>query len=457
MYQTWEEALSAAKHQEESTQKSKKKKAPTKQEQKQSLIQMLRSKQEERKLRRELGNFYHERAFLAKYKEVQDYLLEKSGKSGFFDPTQLLSLDTLYFVVFGERSNGKTFAVLVIAFIRYVLYGEKFAYLRRWDLDLTPRRLESLFGALKKFELIEFLTDGEYEFVHCFQRCFYLGRWPSDEEFDACNATHGGVPCIREPDPFCFAFALNNMEHDKGGNQPADITTIIFDEFMSRQRYLTDELTLFSNCISSIKRDDGRFKVWMLGNTVTTYCPYFREMGLKHITEMKKGETQTYQGSDPSTTIAVHWAGSPDGDAKAEINKFFAFDNPRLKMITEGSFETAEYPKCPRELDEEHLAFIFFLCFDNDIIQGNIYSYDEGEFIFWNPKTTPLRYPDEDLIYSDQYDWRSNYRSSFKNPQTREEAALIELINRDKMFFADNQTGETLRNFILNSKSIITR
>lgn len=455
MYQTWEEALKDAKA--NSLDVSDTPKKQSKAAQKQSFIQKLKQSQEERKLRRELGNFYHEKAFIAKYREVQNYLLEQSGQSGFFDPTQLLSLDTLYFVVFGERSNGKTFAVLVIAFIRYALYGEKFAYIRRWDLDLTPRRIEGLFGAFSKFNLISFITEGEYTFIHTYQRCFYLGRWPQDDELDMCNAKHNGIDCIREPDPFGYCFALNNMEHDKGGNQPPEITTILFDEFMSRQRYLADELTLFSNVISSIKRTDGRFKVWMLGNTVTTYCPYFREMGLKHITEMKKGETQTYQGSDPSTTIAVHWAGSPDGDAKTEINKFFAFDNPRLKMITEGSFETADYPKCPRELDDEHLAFVFFLCFDSDVIQGNIYAYPDGEFIFWNPKTTELKHPDEDLIYSDQYDYRNNWRSSFKNPQTKEEAALIELINRDKMFFADNQTGETLRNFIINSKSIIQR
>ena len=415
--------------------------------------------QEERRLRRELKDFYHEKAFLAMYKKVQDYLLEKSGKSGFFDPTMLLSLETLYYVVFGERSNGKTFAVLVICLIRYVLYGEKFAYLRRWDLDLKPRQLESLFGAFDKFDLISFITDNEYSMITMYQRQYFLARFPvTEEDMDLCNARKGGIPCIKEPEPFGYAFALSQMEHDKGGNYPKDITTIVFDEFMSRQRYLVDELALFSNCISSIKRDDGRFRVWMLGNTVNQYCPYFREMGLKHINQMKPGETQTYQGSDPSTTIAVHWAGSPDASAKADINRFFAFDNPKLKMITEGSFETAEYPKCPRERLDKDLAFTFFLQFDNDLLQANIYAYENGdEFIFWFPKTTPLKYPDEDLIYSDQFDSRCNWRVDFSHPQTPEEAAIAKLISMNKMFFADNQTGETLRNFLLNKPAIINR
>ena len=462
MLNSWEEAMSYAEVElkEEPLEEPKKKKSQA--AKKQNFFQTIRSKVEERKLQRELGNFYHEKAFMAKYKEVQDYLLKKSGKAGYFDPLEIIPLDTLYFMVCGERSNGKTFAVLVICLIRYILYGEKFTYLRRWDLDLTPRRLDTLFGSLQKFQLVEFITDGEYDFIAVYQRAFYLGRNPRDEdEAEVANAKLGGIPYIREPEPFGYAFALSMMEHDKGGNQPVDITTIIFDEFMSRQRYLIDELALFSNCISSIKRDDGRFKVWMLGNTVTTYCPYFREMGLKHIKEMKKGEIQTYQGSDPSTTIAVQWADSPDKDAKSEINKFFAFDNPKLKMITEGSFETADYPKFPNLGDSKkdyEIVFRFFLDFDNDLLQADVYASDseDSEFIFWHPKTTPLKDEDDDLIYSEKVVYKSNYRRSFKNPQTTEEAAIRNLIALEKMFFADNQCGETLRNFMLNATPIIS-
>lgn len=426
-------------------------------------IKKLQENAEARKKARDLKNFYHESAFIEMYRKVQNYLLEKTGQSGYFDPMEIIPLDTLYYMVFGERSNGKTFAVLVICLIRYVLYGEKFAYLRRWDLDLTPRRLETLFGALDKFKLVEFITDGEYQFITQFQRQFYLGRWATDEEFEdgMPNNKVNGVPYIREPEPFGYAFALSMMEHDKGGNQPVDITTILYDEFMSRQRYLVDELALFSNCISSIKRDDGRFKVWMLGNTVTTYCPYFREMGLKHITEMKKGEIQTYQGSDPETTIAVMWAGSPDADAKKDINKFFAFDNPKLKMITEGSFETAAYPKFPDlgdSKDDYQIVFSFFLEFDNDLLQADVYGSDvrDSEFIFWHPKTTELKHPEEELIYTDQVKVGSNYRRSFTTCLTPEESAIKRLIALEKMFFADNQCGETLRNFMVNPSPIIS-
>lgn len=463
MLNSWDEAMKYAQEElKDSVPEAPKEKKKTQTVKKQNFFLGILNKIEERKRTRDNGNFYHESAFIAMYRKVQNYLLEKTGQSGYFDPMEIIPLDTLYFMVFGERSNGKTFAVLVICLIRYVLYGEKFAYLRRWDLDITPRRVETLFGAFQKFQLVEFITDGEYDFISVYQRQFYLGRNPRDEEeAEVANAKANGIPYIREPEPFGYAFALSMMEHDKGGNQPVDITTILYDEFMSRQRYLVDELALFSNCISSIKRDDGRFKVWMLGNTVTTYCPYFREMGLKHITEMKKGEIQTYQGSDPETTIAVMWAGSPDADAKKDINKFFAFDNPKLKMITEGSFETAAYPKFPDlgdSKDDYQIVFNFFLEFDNDLLQADVYASDvrDSEFIFWHPKTTELKHPEEELIYTDQVKVGSNYRRSFANCLTPEEAAIKKLIALEKMFFADNQCGETLRNFMLNPSPIIS-
>ena len=76
-------------------------------------------------------------------------------------------------------------------------------------------------------------------------------------------------------------------------------------------------------------------KVWMLGNTVSTYCPYFREMGLRHVKEMEIGGVQQDTGTRDDCTIVVHWAdGLPQGK---ETDKYFAFDNPKLKMISEVS------------------------------------------------------------------------------------------------------------------------
>lgn len=378
--------------------------------------------------------FYKEPEFLRTLKDVQKWLQKKNGKSGFFDPLKMILFGTLYIIVYGERSNGKTFGALLCAVIRYFLYGELFSYVRRWDEDFRPKAISRLFGGLEKMKVIEYLSGGQWNHVVHRSRMFYLAGYDED-----------GNEIISEK-PFGFGFALTQMEHDKGGNYPNNITTIIFDEFLTRGMYLPDEMALFANVLSTVLRDDGQAKIWMLGNTVSKFCPYFREMGLIHIKEMEIGGIQEYTGTREDCTIVVHWAdGLPNGK---ETDKYFAFDNPKLKMITEGRFETAIYPHCPFDLSSAEIAFTFFIFFADDLLRGDIYVHNGNEFIMFVPKTTELKYPDEELVYSDKYDSRMNWRRRITRPMTKAEKAIFDLIRAEKVFYADNETGEVMRNYL---------
>ena len=387
--------------------------------------------------------FYSEPEFLRILKDTQKWIAKKAGKSGFFDPLKMILYKTLYIIVFGERSNGKTFGALLCALIRYFLFGEYFAIVRRWDEDFRPKAISRLFGGLEKYGVIEYLSGGEWNHVVHRSRMFYLATW--DEN---------GAEIIA-PEPFGFGFALTQMEHDKGGNYPAKVSTIIFDEFLTRGMYLPDEMALFSNVLSTVIRDDGQAKIWMLGNTVSRYCPYFREMGLRHVREMEIGGVQEYTGTRDDCTIVVHWAdGLPEGK---ETDKYFAFDNPKLKMITEGRFETAVYPHCPFDLATADVVFTFFVWFADDLLRGDVIVRGGDEFIMFTPKTTELKFPDSELIYSDRIDTRRNWRRRITRPATDAERAILMLIKLEKVFYADNETGEVMRTYLqwCNSEKVV--
>lgn len=380
------------------------------------------------------SDFYYESEFLRTLKDVQKWIKKKTGKSGFFDPLKMLIYRTLYIIVYGERSNGKTFGSLLCAIIRYFLYGELFAYVRRWDEDFRPKAISRLFGGLEKLGVIAYLSGGEWNHIVHRSRMFYLATYDED-----------GKEILSET-PIGYGFALTQMEHDKGGTYPPNVTTIVFDEFLTRGMYLPDEMALFANVLSTVLRDDGQAKIWMLGNTVSKYCPYFREMGLIHIREMEIGGIQEYTGTREDCTIVVHWAdGVPNGK---ETDKYFAFDNPKLKMITEGRFETAIYPHCPFDLSTAEIVFTFFVWFADDILRGDVIVHDGCEFIMFVPKTTELKYPDDELIYSDKYDSRMNWRRRITRPMTKPEHAILDLIRAEKVFYADNETGEIMRNYL---------
>ena len=379
--------------------------------------------------------FYIEPEFLRAVKDAQKWLQKSTGKKGFFDPIPMMQHRALYNIVFGERANGKTFAAQLIALVRYVTYGELFCVIRRWDEDFKPKNAGRFFGGLEKTGLIKYLTGGNWDHIYTRSRMFYLAAW--DDEGKE----------IRDSQPIGYGFALTQMEHDKGGTYPPNITTGIFDEFITRSIYVPDEFILFSNVVSTIIRDDGRCIFWMLGNTVSKYCPYFREMGLKHIREMEQGSTSLYKDGSGRALTCVHYAdGLPDGK---ETDRYFAFDNPKLQMITAGDFETANFPHLPREYQTAEICFTFFIDFDGEKLRGDVIRSDSGEeWIYFTPKTTDFKFPDDELIFSDRYDPRPNWRRRITRPATPAEKALLDLIRAEKVFYCDNTCGESVRTYL---------
>ena len=65
-------------------------------------------------------------------KEFLTMLQEIIGDKGFYNPIPQFKCDTLYNLAWGERSNGKSYGTVSAGLLRYVLYGEKMAIIRRW-------------------------------------------------------------------------------------------------------------------------------------------------------------------------------------------------------------------------------------------------------------------------------------------------------------------------------------
>ena len=158
--------------------------------------------------------------------------------------------------------------------------------------------------------------------------------------------------------PFLFWFALNDMEHDKSITY-TNLTMIIFDEFLTRRGYVgsdSDEFVLLMNVISTLVRHNNNIDVWLLGNTVNKDSIYFKEMGLKHVKDMKQGDIDIYEYGDSGLKVAVEYCDAPNKDGKPS-DIYFAFDNAqsRLAMITGGAWEMNVYPHCPYKIGRAHV------------------------------------------------------------------------------------------------------
>ena len=287
--------------------------------------------------------------------------MAKKEKIKYWDIWNILSVKARYYVIFGERSNGKTYGTLEYCIEEYFKNGDEFAYIRRWDEDLVGKKGESLFNAHLKNGVIKKLSRGRYNHIIYKSRAYYFAN--IDEE--------GKV--IADARPFAYAFALTQSEHYKSNSYP-NIKNIIFDEFLTRGAYLPDEFVIFQNVLSTIIRLRDDVKIFMLGNTVNKYCPYFKEMGLNRVKNQKEGTIDVYEYGETGLKVAVEYACI---DAKIKkSNVYFAFNNPRLNMIKNGSWEIDIYPHYPRDIykgvDAKDIKYTFYIEFESELLEGNI-------------------------------------------------------------------------------------
>ena len=352
----------------------------------------------------------------------------------YYSLKNILSKKAQYNIIFGERSNGKTYSVLKYGLEQYTKDGKQMAIIRRWQDDFKGKRGASMFDSLAANYEIEYMTKGKWTNVY-----YFGGRW------FLCNYKDDGTREIDET-PFAYAFSITSMEHDKSTSYP-NVTTILFDEFLTRTAYLPDEFVLFMNVLSTIIRDRTNVKIFMLGNTVNKYCPYFSEMGLKHIKNMEPGTIDLYQYGNSGLSVAVEYT-APNKNGKGS-DLYFAFDNPKLTMITGGAWEIDIYPHCPCKYKPKDVLFKFYIEFDSELLECEIVNADNNLFIFIHKKTTPLKEPEKDLIYSTEYSPLPNRKRKITVPTSNMENKIYNLFKTDKVFYSDNETGEIVRNYII--------
>ena len=352
----------------------------------------------------------------------------------FYSYTNIDKTDAVYKMIIGERSNGKTYGALKKIVENYYAKRKQGALIRRWDEDLKGKRGQAMFESLVSNDEITKITHGMWTGVYYYSGRWYLCRYEDDNR-------------ITDDTPFCYGFSLSAMEHDKSTSYP-DITTVVFDEFLSRTSYLPDEFVLFCNVLSTIIRHRTDVIIYMLGNTVNKYCPYFNEMGLKHVKDMEQGTIDVYSyGKDGKLKVAVEYC-KPFAKGKPS-DFYFNFDNSALKMITGGAWEIAVYPHLPVKYKPKDVLYRFYISFDGENLQCNVIHIQKSTFIYIHRKTTPLKNESSDLIFSPEYCHTPNWRRKINKPYDKIGNKIAELFKKDKVFYSSNEVGEIVRNYLL--------
>lgn len=363
-----------------------------------------------------------------------DIAAEEPAAPEYYSYDAIMDIEAVYRIIIGMRANGKTYGWADLAIDAFFDFGLPSAYIRRFDEMIKPKVIADLFDP--HIEKIIEKSNGEYNGIVYRGNCWYMVKKAQNK--------HGQTVIIaRAEEPFCRAYAINTIETTKGPDR-GQVWSICFDEFITRMYYLANEFVLFQQLLSSIIRNRSGVQIFMLANTVSKSCPYFRDMGLFRVLSQEQGTIDVYQMGTTGGKIAVEYCAAVES-VKKNVQQYFAFDNPQLDMITSGGWEIALYRHAPPEMAQYKIKLTFFILHEGNTLQGDLYIYKKYPIIFFHPKTGEIKKPEKTIIYNlEVSDGNPLHQCDMRVIYCRGQQIIYDLCRSQKTFYADNETGEAV-------------
>ena len=333
-------------------------------------------------------------------------------------------------ICWGERSNGKSYqAKHKRGVIKYLETGKRFILMRRFREEITNEKIEKYFEDVD----IEKLTKGKYNCITTYRKQIFLSNFDS-EKFKITRGEKIG-----------YAVALSTEQNYAGGSF-LDVEDIIFEEFMTRSRYLSNEPTKLMNFYATVDRKRGTTKLWLIGNTISRVCPYLYEWGLSNIiAKQKQGTIETKEieaGEGDIVKLAIEYCEST-GTSSHTIgwNK---------DMMNDGSWQSSPQPHLPKSKKEYNVMYRIGFMYQSFKFIGEFLQDKETKDVCW------FIYPYEkeldeklvkftDVIKPSIYYQRNIYDITIKNENLQK---LLMTFREDKIFYSTDLCGTDFKQVI---------
>ena len=333
-------------------------------------------------------------------------------------------------ICWGERSNGKSYqAKHKRGVIKYLETGKRFILMRRFREEITNEKIEKYFEDVD----IEKLSKGKYNCISTYRKQIFLSNFDS-EKFKITRGEKIG-----------YAVALSTEQNYAGGSF-LDVEDIIFEEFMTRSRYLSNEPTKLMNFYATVDRKRGTTKLWLIGNTISRVCPYLYEWGLSNIiSKQKQGTIETKEieaGDDDIVKLAIEYCEST-GTSSHTIgwNK---------DMMNDGSWQSSPQPHLPKSYKEYNVMYRIGFMYQSFKFIGEFLQDKKTKDVCW------FIYPYEkdldeklvkftDVIKPSIYYQRNIYDITIKNDNLQK---LLMTFREDKIFYCNDLVGTDFKQVI---------
>lgn len=241
----------------------------------------------------------------------------------YFDITPILrQYDTTYYMIYGEREDGKSYTVKKNKCIEdYATSKKRFVYLRRLHQHIVRKNLVKVFDDMQ--EIAQQKLGSKIYFDS--QMGFYIINSKGESEVIGYHTSLQDAMLAK-------SIPLVN------------VGTILFDEFID-YTYMEDEIPKFLHTISTICRPPNTdVKIFMLGNTISNDCPYFNLFGVDP-RKIHQGEPYYIKHSLGVSATVYHTPTKVQNlVTKSKHNDYIGFDNNHsVNMIMFGEWE---YTNC---------------------------------------------------------------------------------------------------------------
>lgn len=351
----------------------------------------------------------------------------KSKKdSDFYSLDNIKALNADYNLIYGERSNGKSFAVKKECLLHFIETGGQTALIRRYETEISKSKLEQYFADTAKH--ISEWTNGEFNELYVYSGCVYIALNVDGKHTDAKK--------------WVYSFALNLAQNYSSNSFP-DIDRIILEEFISLDgTYLNNELFAFNHVLSTIVRRRNVI-CYLLANAISRLSPYWREYGVSDfVLEQEQGtigliERETEGGIQ---RVAIEYCANTRGRSRMFVNK-------RAEMINGGKWLTREYPKLPFNIQEAERLYAFVVEYNTARYMVEYIQFKGNYCLYVTPKTTDIK--PHTRVISNFSSIEPLYSYGFR-PINQKERLIFDMLKNGKTFYSDNMTGTEFNDIIKN-------
>lgn len=355
-------------------------------------------------------------------------------KKTHYNIDELASKGCLYNLIFGARSDGKSYQVKhKMAVVKYVKTGRRFILLRRWAEEIKPEKIEQYFSDVD----VTTITAGRYNCIVMFKKQLFFAYY----DFETCKTKRG--------EKIGYVMSLNAEQHYAGASY-LDVDDIIYEEFFARTPYLGGEPDKLVNLWSTVDRKRYTTKIWMVGNTISRVCPYIPDWGIhKIISNMKQGDIKTTKipaGEDENgkplyITMAMEHCKSTGSNLAIGKHK---------DMLNTGSWQSDPQPHLPKSL-KEYKSTLTVMFVYNEFKFACSYLHDKTEGLnVWFIKPYDGEIDDTTIVFSNvvkqsPYWQRDIYNTTFLNNRLND---VFKTFREGNIFYATDLCGTDFKQVI---------